>query len=63
MEPRWPNGYRVRLISGPQVVPGRIGLIIRSSLRPSNGRVSRGSWSLVSMQEQVKDPIQGEKHE
>jgi hypothetical protein len=39
-------------------ISGHIGLIIRGSLRPSKGTVNRGSLYLVSMQEQVKDPIQ-----
>jgi hypothetical protein len=42
----------------PGSIPGYIGLIIRGYLRPSNGTVSRGSLYLVSMQEQVKHPIQ-----
>jgi hypothetical protein len=59
LEPRWPNGYRVRLKRQvPGSIPGHIGLIIRGSLRPSNGTVNRGSLYLVSMQEQVKNPIQ-----
>jgi hypothetical protein len=42
-------------------VPGSIRATLdyfRGSLRPSNGTVHRGSLYLVSMQEQVKDPIQ-----
>jgi hypothetical protein len=48
-------------LSRPQVrgsIPGHIGLIIRGSLRPSNGTVNRGSLYLLSMQEQVNDSIQ-----
>jgi hypothetical protein len=53
------HGYRVRLISGRSgSITGHIGLIIRGSLRPSNGTVNRGSLYPVSMQEQGKCPIQ-----
>ena len=38
--------------------PDHIGLIIRGSLRPSNGTVNRGSLYLVSIQEQAKYPTQ-----
>jgi hypothetical protein len=41
--------------AGPGLDPGPIGLIIRGSLRPSNGTVNRGSLYLVSMQEQVRN--------
>jgi hypothetical protein len=53
LEPQWllrpPNKRHIL---------GHIGLIISGSLRPSNGTVNRGSLYLVSMQEEVKDPIQ-----
>jgi hypothetical protein len=44
----------------PGSIPGYIRLIIRGSLRPSNGTANRGSLYLVSMQQQVKDPIKRE---
>jgi hypothetical protein len=45
------------VIAGPGFDPGPH-RTIRGSLRPSNGTVNRGSLYLVSMREQVKDPIQ-----
>jgi hypothetical protein len=59
-EPRWPNGYRARL---KRQVPGHIGLIIRGSLRLSNG--DSKLWFLVSCvyARASKRPHPSEKHE